>query len=97
MKLTDLPRKRILEEGIKLVKSQIIKQVRVDEEIGYEKLSHIAAHKEQILRLTETPSKISQIATKRNPMPREIIQVKLPRDRTKTEHITIDDIDLVFP
>jgi len=92
---TGLPRKRVLEEAVRLANQQIALKVRVNGKLAYQKDGFIASNKSKILRVAGRPSEIAKIPTKRNlavTVSREVI-ARLPKAAVNVDKITIDDID----
>jgi hypothetical protein len=90
--MTRLPRKRILEEAIKLKHDNIVQQVKVGKDLAYQKDPFYCQHKKQILRLAGNKRELDNFPTKTNPKVRAI-SVSIPRDMIDARQLTIDDID----
>jgi hypothetical protein len=92
--LTSLPRKRVLEEAVKLCNNRIVGKTKVGHELAYERDPFYLQNKEKILRLAGNPNALKEYPTKTNPRiePRHIV-IKLPRDSFDVVQLTVDDID----
>jgi len=91
---TDLSRKRVLEEGKRLVHKQIIKQTTRDGDIAYERDAFYYANKRKILKFAQSPKKLSRFPTKYSPRSQPVtIKVSIPLALVKAEQITIDEIE----
>lgn len=91
---TKLSRKRVLEEGKILNHKQVVKQHKLDGDIGYERDPFCYAHKAKIAALARSPAKLKALPTKYSP---KIVGVKVmiaaPKAFVRTATITIDQID----
>src|SRR5438128_2340362 len=67
MDSTSLSRVRVLQEGGRLAKRGIVNQVKIDGEVGYEKIDFFDAHKAKVLRLASSPGALAAYPTKRKP------------------------------
>src|SRR5713101_823278 len=65
MAATSLSRVRVLQEGGRLAKRGIVNQVKVDGEVGYEKIGFFDAHKAKVLKLASNPDALAAYPTKR--------------------------------
>jgi DNA-binding Lrp family transcriptional regulator len=92
---TGLSRKRVLEEGRKLVNKQIVEQTVKNGETAYSKDAFLAAHRGQILRLATNRKARAAVPTKRNPKPsgQVVVRSAVPARWVRTRLVTIDDID----
>jgi hypothetical protein len=92
---TGLPRKRVLTEAKKLVNQHIVTQTRDGQETAYEKDPFYHANKGRIVALATYPAKLKQFPTKYSGKPAEpaIVKIRLPRQRIRIRHITVDDVD----
>lgn len=92
---TGLQRKRVLEEGRKLVNKQVVEQTTKGGETAYSKDSFLAAHRGQVLRLATNRKARAAIPKKRTPKPsgQVIVKSTVPARWVKTRLVTIDDID----
>ena len=91
---TGLRRKRVLEEGKKLVHKQVIKQYRLDGDIGYERDSFCYANRAKIVSLARNPVKLGALPTKVSPKgsgPR--VAISAPKSFVRTATITVDGIE----
>lgn len=92
---TGLPRKRILEEAIKLHNNHVLKQVAKGRDPVYEKDSFYCQHSRRIISLANNKSKSNEVPTKTNPQFRgqAKVVVKFNRSFVNIKQIHIDDID----
>src|SRR5258708_674196 len=95
MVATSLSRVRVLQEGGYLAKRQIVNQVKVDGEVGYEKIDFFDAHKAKVLKLASNPAALAAYPTKRKAGRSNalVMNVTLSRERARIRAITVDDID----
>lgn len=92
--ITNIPRKRILEEAKKLVNNYIVKQLKINKEIAYENDPFYLQNKKTILSLSANKSKLIAFPTKINPrINNTYIEIRLPKKSFDARYITIDDID----
>ncbi|MDD1779154.1 MAG: hypothetical protein LUQ65_13385 [Candidatus Helarchaeota archaeon] len=90
---TDLPEKRVLEEGKRLADNRLVKPCKLDGETAYIKIDFFHTNKRKILSLVSSPAKLKAFPTKRNPTgTARILKVKLSAQRAKVHHLTIDEI-----
>jgi len=90
---TKLPRKRVLEEAVKLVKQHIIGQTKKNGEIAYERDDFYSAQRDRILKLASTPAKLKQYPTKYNQAGGGgSVVIRMPRKSIRIEYVTIDSI-----
>jgi hypothetical protein len=87
------PRKRVLEEAIKLVHARVIGQARRDGEIFYEREVDYYRLRDKILKLVENPRAFAKLPTKYSPVGATIRFSPVPRQLVKTKTATINDID----
>lgn len=95
MKLTNLSRVRVLQEGGKLAANHIVDQKRIAGETCYAKLRFIQHHKGKIRDLAGNPGKLKSYPTKRSSAsqrPGRWIKVDMKLDRAKVRQVTLDDI-----
>jgi hypothetical protein len=91
---SSLRRKRVLEEGVKLVKAKIIGQQKVNGDIAYIKDDVYANHKGKVVALVKNAKKLKALPTKTNPkVTVKVERVSIPKRLAKTRLITIDDLD----
>ena len=92
---TGLVRKRVLEEGKKLVSEQVIAQRKKDGQVAYEKIDFFHHHKKRILALTGSKARLDALPTKRNALrvSASTIEVRMAPQRAQADFITIDDVD----
>jgi hypothetical protein len=93
-KSTKLKRKRVLEEGIKLVHKQIVKQHRLaDGDIGYERDAFSYGHKAKIVALASSPTKLDKFPTKYTVKIAPVkFSVPVAKSAIRTAIITVDGI-----
>jgi len=93
--IAGLSRKRVLEEGKKLVKNHIVRQTKKAADTAYEKDAFYDQNKGRILSLAGDPKKLARFATKVTPKPigPSIVTIRIPRQRVQAKLITIDDIE----
>ena len=88
---TGLPRKRVLEEAIKLVHKKLVTKTERDGEIAYQRDGFLYAHKAKVLSLARDPKKLNEFPTKYTP--RAVLKITVPKALVKTHTITIDKVD----
>jgi hypothetical protein len=89
-----LSTKRVLEAGKYLAKNSIIKQIKHQKRIAYEKDSFYSAHKSEIIKLVGSPEKLSKLPSKRNNGSNIIAaRIVIPRNAIDVKQLQIDDID----
>jgi hypothetical protein len=89
-----LNRKRVLEEGKKLVNKGIITQTKRDGDTAYERDNFFYAHRRQIVSLAQSPAKLRAYPTKYSARPSgPIIKLPFARALVKTAVLTVDDLD----
>jgi hypothetical protein len=90
---TELPRKRVLEEAVKLVKQHIVTQTTKNGEIAYERDEFFSAQRDRILKLASNAADLKKFPTKYNQGVRSpILTIKVPRQLINTAYLTIDSI-----
>ena len=89
---TGLRRKRVLEEGKRLVHKEVVKQDKIDGEIGYWRDSVSYANQKKIIALATNSKKLAAFPTKSNPKV-TVVKVSAPKSLVRTVTITVDDID----
>jgi hypothetical protein len=92
---TGLSRKRVLEEGRKLVNKQVVVQTEKQGDVAYEKDDFLAAHRGQVLRLASNKRAREALPTKRRPSAGGLVTVRVavPAATVRIRRITVDDID----
>jgi DNA-binding transcriptional ArsR family regulator len=91
---TNLSRKRVLEEGVKLVKQHIVTQTKRDGEIAYVRDDFYSAQRDRILKLASDPKALERYPTKYSRTPvSDTVTIRIPRQLIDTEHIYVDDIE----
>jgi len=94
VKMTSLPRMRVLQEAGKLCNNRIAKKTKKGKELAYEKDPFYTQNKNKILRLAGNREALQRFPTKSNPRIGKIsIPVLLPKKMIDVKQITIDDID----
>lgn len=95
VKLTSLPRMRVLQEAGKLCNNHIIKKTKVGNELAYEKDPFYTQNKNTVLRLAGNREALEKYPTKTNPRIGGTIQISvlLPKEMADAKQITIDNID----
>lgn len=89
---TGMSRKRVLEEGKKLVHKEVVKQDTVNGEIGYFRDALSYANQKKIIALATNPKKLAAFPTKYSPKIK-IIKVSVPKALIRTTIITVDAVD----
>ena len=91
---TNLPRKRVLEEAVKLVHKQIVHPTKRHGEIAYERDGLFYSQRAKIIALVSNPKKLDAFPTKYSPkVSSSTITLQLPTQYFRTAGITIDEID----
>lgn len=93
---TGLPRKRVLEEGKKLVNNHILEQVKrgTDSDTAYEKNNFFAQNKKRIISLSTNPKKLKSFPTKYNPQQKDSIIINFnTKEKPRISFISVDDVD----
>ncbi len=94
MDATGLPQVRVLQEAKKLTDNRIVKAIKVGRTTAYEKEDFFHTHKKRILSLAESPMKLKEYPTKRNPSHRSgLIHLTLNASRAQTTQVSMDDIE----
>jgi len=94
VKLTSLPRIRVLQEAGKLCNNHIVKKTKIENELAYEKDPFYTQNKKTILRLAGDRKALERFPTKISPRIGEItVTISLPKKMVDAKQITIDDID----
>ena len=89
---TGMRRKRVLEEGKKLVHKEVVKQDVGGGEIGYIRDAFSYANQKRILSLATNPKKLAAFPTKYSPKIK-IVRVSAPKALIQTATVTVDAID----
>ncbi len=89
---TGMRRKRVLEEGKKLVHKEVMKQDTIDGEIGYFRDPLSYANQKKIISLAGNPKKLAAFPTKYSPKIK-IVKVSAPKALVRTATITVDSVD----
>jgi len=95
MQATGLSRVRVLQYGKTLANNGIVNQVRVDGEVGYEKIDFFHQHKSKVLRLAANPAELAAYPTKRKTGSNGsgAINILIRPERAKIRLVTVDEID----
>jgi hypothetical protein len=95
--ITHLPRKRVLEEAIKLAHKDLIVQTKIAGELAYKKEAAIAGCKQRIIQYIKSPKKLATLPTKTRPRVSgsvgKLVTVSIPRKLAQTKPVSVDDID----
>lgn len=91
---TEMPRKRVLEEAVKLFNAKVLRQVKTDSDLAYEKDPFYCQHAKEILSLARNRNKLKKFPTKINPkIGNATIRITFDRKKIDAKRITIDDIE----
>lgn len=91
---TGLPRKRVLEEAIKLHNFKVLEQVKAGTDPVYQKDSFYCQYTKQILTLANNGNRLKKIPTKTSPKIGNLtIKVSVPRTNIRPKFLTIDGVD----
>lgn len=94
VEMTGLPRMRVLQRAGELANNRIVKKVKLDRELAYERDDFYSQNKERILSLAGNPAKSERFHTKWNPkVTSEVVVQKLMDKMVDERQITIDDIN----
>ena len=94
VKMTSLPRIRVLQEARKLCNNHIVRKTKIDKELAYEKDPFYTQNKNRILGLAGNKKALERFPTKINPRITEVmIPIYLPKKMANAKQITIDEID----
>lgn len=92
--LTLLDRVRVLQEAGKLCNNDIVKKIKVRQELAYEKYPFYTQNKDKVLRLAGNKEALEKFPTKVNPkITGTTVSISFPKKATDATQITIDDID----
>lgn len=89
---TGMLRKRVLEEGKKLVHKEVVKQDTVDGDIGYFRDALSYANQKKIISLATSPKKLAAFPTKYS-QKMQIVKVSASKALIRTATITVDAVD----
>lgn len=93
VKLTSLPRIRVLQEAGKLCGNHIARKTKIGNELAYQKDPFYSQNKTKILSLAGQKEKLDKFPTKTSPRIRELsVTVSLPKKMIDVKPLTIDDI-----
>lgn len=97
MAVTGLPRNRVLDAGKQLASNDLVQKIRIGGITAYEKIDFFQEHRTKILRLAENDAARQKLPTKRKAQSltdtvRVQLDLRVPTQRVKAAHITIDDI-----
>jgi hypothetical protein len=96
-KKTNLTRKIISQEALKLSNNYIMKKTKKNTELSYEKEPFYLQNKKKILSLVSNKLKLENFPTKITPKLNlritNTVEVKFPKNLVDTQQISIDDID----
>ena len=93
-KKTGLNRIKVLKAARYLYNNRIVKQLKVNGELAYEKDDFYAQNKKTILRLAGDKRALAKCPTKRNPRAKTVvINLPVPHKEIDVKQISIDDID----
>lgn len=95
--ITRLPRKRVLEEAIKLAHKHLIAQTKIDGELAYKKDPSIAGCKQRIIQYLKSPKKLANLPTKTRPRVSGsvggVVTISIPRKFAQVKPLSVDDVD----
>ena len=92
---TGLSKKRVLELGKTLVNNHIVSQVKIDQQVGYEKNPFYGQYKKRILGYVDQPARLNSLPTKVRPIVSNAgvrVNVSFPTKTFDIEQITVDDV-----
>jgi len=97
---TGLTPKRVTELAKRLAVGNIVAQLKRDGYTAYQKYDFFHHNRDKILALASSRKKLSVYPTKRNPRQAGVapevrvdLAVRLPKNRARAVHLTVDDID----
>lgn len=94
VKKTGLDRIKVLKAARYLYNNRIVKQLKINGELAYEKDDFYAQNKKSILRLAGDKHALAKYPTKRNPRAATVIvNLPVPRKAIDVKQLSIDDID----
>ncbi len=93
--LTGLPPKRVLEEGKKLANNSIVKQLKYNKKVAYQKDPFFAQQKNKILSLVDNPATLEKLPSKRNKSNSDIQLkiIRIPQKSFTIKRLFVNDID----
>jgi hypothetical protein len=93
-KKTGLDRIKVLKAARYLYNNRIVKQLKINGKLAYEKDDFYAQNKKTILRLAGDKRALAKYPTKRNPRAKTVvINLPVPQKEINVKQISIDDID----
>ena len=94
VKKTGLDRIKVLKAARYLYNNRIVKQLKINGELAYEKDDFYAQNKKTILRLAGDKRALAKYPTKRNPRAATVfVNLPVPRKAIDVKQLSIDDID----
>lgn len=93
VKLTNLPRIRVLQEAAILCNNNIANKTKVKKKLAYEKDPFYSQNKDKILKLAGNKEALFKFPTKVNPRREISVTISLPKTMVDVKQLTIDDID----
>jgi hypothetical protein len=95
VKLTSLPRIRVLQEAGKLCDNKIVQKTKIEKELAYDKDPFFSQNKIKILSLAGHKEKLDKFPTKISPRIKSlsVTTISLPKKIINIKQLTIDDID----
>jgi len=94
---TQLPHKRVLEEGARLANARLVTKKRIEGEMAYVKDDFLSSKLGQILRLASDPKALAEFPTKSNPRSQTSntinVTMRIPKNMFDIKEIKIDNID----
>jgi DNA-binding transcriptional regulator GbsR (MarR family) len=92
---TGLPVIRVLQEAKKLADNNVVKSIRKAGRKAYEKIGFFHSHKKRILSLAESPEKLRQYPTKRNPTSasQRVLKLVLKTRPDQARRLSVDDLE----
>ena len=90
-----LPRKRVVEEAIKLIKQHIVARAKKNGEIAYERDDFYSAHRDRIIRQATDKEARAKFPTKYNRPTgaSSTVVFRLPKRFVDTRFVTVDELD----
>ena len=94
VKKTGLDRIKVLKAARYLYNNRVVKQLKINGELAYEKDDFYAQNKKTILRLAGDKRALAKYPTKRNPRAATVfVNLPVPRKAIDVKQLSIDDID----
>ena len=94
--ITKIPRKRVLEEAVKLHNFELLQQVVGGRDPSYEKDTFLCQHTKEILRNANDPTSRKKIPTKRNfqrnSSKSKFVNIKIETRYASAKRISVDDV-----